>query len=470
MNEVVDRELGVTERRTFPEAFTWGTATSAFQIEGAHDVDGRGLSIWDTYAARPGLIEDGSDARIACDHYYRYRDDVALMKYIGVGAYRFSISWPRIFPTGRGEANADGLDFYDRLVDALLESRIAPWVTLYHWDLPQALQDRGGWTNRSTVDAFLELAEVVSERLGDRVRHWITHNEPWCVSVLGHAQGDQAPGLTSWPDALAVSHHLLLSHGRAVPVIRANAPGARVGITVNASTVEPASPSEADCAAARQFDGELNRWFLDPIYFGRYPNDVIACHEREGRLPKGMHFVRAGDLHAIQTPIDFLGVNYYSRSVVRSSRVKEAENTARTVVEPDPSELTDMGWEVYPKGLTQVLRRLHEEYDPGSLVITENGAAYATGPGVDGAVEDTRRCEYLRAHIRACLAAIEEGVPLDGYFLWSLLDNFEWAFGFAKRFGIVWVDFENQRRIIKASGHMYRRIIQHNELPEEQAA
>ena len=457
-------------RTPFPTDFTWGVATSAFQIEGAHDVDGRGASIWDTYAARPGIIQDGSDAKVACDHYYRFREDIALMKFLGVGAYRFSISWPRIFPGGRGEVNLAGLDFYDRLVDALLEARIAPWITLYHWDLPQALQDEGGWVNRSTVDAFVELADTVSERLGDRARHWITHNEPWCVSMLGHAQGDHAPGHKSWRDALVVSHHLLLSHGRALPVIRRNAPSSKVGITLNNSEVEPASPSEADRMSARQFDGELNRWFLDPIYFGRYPEDVIVYHDREGRLPHGMRFVHEADLEEIRAPIDFLGVNYYSRAVVRSATIPEAENEPRTIPEPDPSELTDMGWEVYPTGLTQILVRLNADYDPGSLIVTENGAAYATGPGPDGSVQDTRRCAYLERHLRACLAAIEGGVPLHGYFLWSLLDNFEWAFGFSKRFGIVWVDFETQERIVKASGHMYRRIIQHNRLPEDRAA
>jgi len=454
----------------FPDGFVWGVATSAFQIEGAHDVDGRGPSIWDTYAAQPGLIEDGSNATVACDHYFRYAEDIALMKFLGVGAYRFSVAWPRVLPTGRGAVNVAGLEFYDRLVDGLLAAGIAPWITLYHWDLPQALEDEGGWTNRSTVDAFVELADAVSERLGDRVQHWMTHNEPWCVSVLGHAQGVQAPGRTSWRDALVASHHLLLSHGRAVPVIRGNAPGAKLGITLNTSESEPASPSEADRTAARQFDGELIRWFLDPIYFGRYPKDVIAFHEREGRLPGGMGFVRPGDLAEIQTPIDFLGVNYYSRAVVRSSTVPEAENEPRTIPVPDPAELTDMGWEVYPEGLAQILVRLNADYEPGSLVITENGAAYPTGPGPDGSVQDTRRCDYVKRHLQACLAAIDAGVPLHGYFLWSLLDNFEWAFGFAKRFGIVWVDFETQERIIKASGHMYRRIIQHNKLAEDHAA
>ena len=454
----------------FPDGFLWGVATSAFQIEGAHDIDGRGRSIWDTYAEQPGFIEDGSNAKVACDHYRRYAEDIGVMRSLGVGAYRFSVAWPRVLPTGRGTVNAAGLDFYDRLVDGLLAAGIAPWVTLYHWDLPQALEDEGGWTNRSTVDAFVEFTHAVSGRLGDRVAHWITHNEPWCVSVLGHAQGAHAPGKRSWPDALIASHHLLLSHGRAAQVIRRNAHRAKVGITLNVSECEPASPSEADRIAARQFDGELIRWFLDPIYLGRYPKDVIEYHEREGRLPRGMDFVKPGDLAEIKTPIDFLGVNYYSRAVVRSAAIPEADNEPRTIAVPDPAELTDMGWEVYPKGLTHSLVRLNADYEPGSLVVTENGAAYGTGPGQDHSVQDTRRCDYIKAHLQACLAAIDAGVPLHGYFLWSLLDNFEWAFGFAKRFGIVWVDFETQERIIKASGHTYRYIIQNNGLPEDQAA
>ncbi len=454
----------------FPNGFIWGVATSAFQIEGAHDVQGRGPSIWDTYAAQPGLIGDGTNAQVACDHYHRYAEDIALMESLGVQAYRFSVAWPRIVPSGRGAINVPGLDFYDRLMDGLLAAGIAPWATLYHWDLPQALEDEGGWTNRSTVDAFVEFVNAVTKRLGDRVGHWITHNEPWCVSVLGYAQGDHAPGKKSWPDALVASHHLLLSHGRAVPVIRSNALGAKVGITLNVSECEPASPSEADRNSARQFDGELIRWFLDPVYFGRYPEDVIEYHEREGRLPVGMDFVKPGDLEEINTPIDFLGVNYYSRAVVRSATVPEAQNEPRTIPLPDPAELTDMGWEVHPSGLTRSLVRLNADYRPGSLVITENGAAYPTGPGPDGSVQDTRRCDYVKTHLQACLAAIASGVPLDGYFLWSLLDNFEWAFGRSKRFGIVWVDFETQERIIKASGHMYRRIIQDNNLSGDQAA
>jgi beta-glucosidase len=456
--------------QAFPSGFVWGVATSAFQIEGAHDVDGRTASIWDAYAADPRRIEDGSNAEVACDHYHRFGEDIALMKSMGVGAYRFSVSWPRILPEGRGAVNEAGLDFYDRLVDGLLSAGITPWATLYHWDLPQVLQDEGGWTNRATVDAFVELADAVSLRLGDRVQHWITHNEPWCVSVLGYAEGTQAPGFKDWRKALVASHHLLLSHGRALPVLRCNALGSRVGITLNTTVCEPASPSEADQLAARQFDGELNRWFLDPIHFGRYPADVIEFHAREGRLPNGMNFVRPGDLEEIRAHVDFLGVNYYSRSVVRSWSVPETENAPRSIPVPEPAELTDMGWEVYPEGLTRALARLHEDYAPSSIVITENGAAYGTGPNDRGAIQDRRRCEYVASHLRACLDAIQLGVPLSGYFLWSLLDNFEWAFGFSKRFGIVWVDFETQQRIVKASGRMYSRIVRTNRLPGERAA
>lgn len=454
----------------FPATFVWGVATSSFQIEGAHAADGRGPSIWDTYAARPGIIRDGSNAEIACDHYHRYAEDIAIMRALGVDAYRFSIAWPRVVPAGRGRVNAAGLDFYDRLVDALLATEIEPWITLYHWDLPQLLEDEGGWTNRETVDAFAEFADVVSRRLGDRAKHWITHNEPWCASVLGYAQGEHAPGRKSWPDALRAAHHLLLSHGCAVPVLRHNVSNARVGITLNLAPCHAASPSDADRDAARQFDGELNRWFLDPLYRGSYPQDIVVGHERAGRLPRGLEFVRQGDLEAIRVPIDFLGVNYYSRAVMRSDQIPEDENAPRTIRAADPADLTEMGWEVYPEGLTEVLKRIHQDYGPGALLVTENGAAFADRPGPDGSVDDPRRCDYMRSHVQACLDAIGAGVPLHGYFLWSLLDNFEWTFGYSKRFGIVRVDFETLERTIKSSGWLYKRIIRRDRVSEERAA
>jgi beta-glucosidase len=450
---------------TFPPDFLWGAATSAYQIEGATREFGRGESIWDRFAAEPGRIEGGDDPSMGCDHYRRWPDDVELMKWLGLNAYRFSISWPRVLPTGdASEVNARGLDFYDRLVDALLEGDITPAATLYHWDLPQALQDRGGWPNRNVAQAFVDYADVVTRRLGDRVRLWITHNEPSIVSWLGHLEGVHAPGQRSGPKALAAAHHVLLSHGLAVPVIRANAPRAEVGITLMLLPTEPASPSQADLEACRAVDGMWNRWFLDPLYGRGYPDDAVEVFADSGHLPGGRHaFGKAFDLEVIATPTDFLGVNYYSRGIVRSEAVPESENAPRTVVHTD--EQTDMGWEVHPQSLQRVLLDVAREYGPPRLYITENGAAYATPPS-NGRVPDARRIRYLDGHLRAAHAAIAAGVPLAGYFVWSLLDNFEWTHGFAKRFGIVWVDYETGARIPKDSARWYRRVIAQGGLDE----
>jgi beta-glucosidase len=369
-----------------------------------------------------------------------------------VQAYRFSIAWPRIFPTGLEEVpNPAGLAFYSALVDALREAGITPWVTLYHWDLPQGLQDRGGWADRGTVDAFVRFAEAVSAELGGRVEHWITHNEPWCVAMLGHMNGEHAPGHKDWPEALVAAHHVLLSHGKAVPVIRAASPGARVGITLNLVPAWPASPSAADADAMRHFDGFFNRWYLDPLVGRGYPADMVADYQALGRLPAGpLPFVRAGDMAAIAAPIDFLGINYYSRAILRSDRVSEADNAPRTVPEPDAASKTDIGWEVYPDGLRVLLTRVARDYPGLPLAITENGASYATPPE-GGAVHDDARVAYLRGHLGACVSASAEGAPLFAYFAWSLMDNFEWAHGYHQRFGIVWVDFETQARIPKDS-------------------
>jgi beta-glucosidase len=448
----------------FPDGFLWGAATSAYQIEGAAREDGRGESIWERFATIPGAIADGTDARVACDHYHRWPADVALMKWLGLGAYRFSIAWPRIFPTGRAYVNVPGLEFYDRLVDALLSEGIEPFVTLYHWDLPQPLEDAGGWAVRSTVDAYLDYVNVVTEALGDRVRRFITHNEPWCSSVLGYAEGLHAPGRRDWPAALAAAHHLLLSHGLAVPIIRANARDAEVGITLNLVPTEPASPSAADRDASRALDGSFNRWFLDPIYGRGYPEDVIADHLDAGRLPSlELPFVLPGDLEAIAAPTDFLGINYYSRAVVRSQRVAEADNAPRTVHIGD--NRTDIGWEVYPDGLRQLLLRVQRDYAPPAVYITENGAAYDTAPDEHGRVHDVERQRFLHAHLAAALEACRAGVPLAGYFAWSLLDNYEWQEGHNKRFGLVWVDFNTQVRVIKDSAAQYRAIVAANALP-----
>ena len=438
----------------FPPDFVWGAATAAYQIEGAWDENGKGESIWDRFCHTPGKIENGDTGDVACDHYHRWREDVALMQEIGLRAYRFSIAWPRLLPEGRGRVNQPGLDFYDCLVDALLEAGIEPFVTLYHWDLPQALQDEGGWPARTTAEAFVEYADLASRTLGDRVRHWMTLNEPFVSAFIGYLEGRHAPGHTDLDEALAAAHHLLLAHGWAVPVIRRNSPGAQVGIALNLIPFTPASPSAADRAAAWQQDGMVNRWFLDPLAARGYPADIVQHYGRP------MDFVQPGDLEAIAVPLDFLGVNYYTRGVVRSSAVPEAENTPQTVF-PNP-ERTEMGWEVYPEGLYRVLGRLHFGYAFPALYITENGAAYADQIGPDGQVNDAPRIAYLKAHFAQAARAIAAEVPLRGYFVWSLMDNFEWAHGYSKRFGLIYVDYPTQRRILKASAHWYRKVIAAN--------
>lgn len=439
-----------------PDGFLWGVATSAFQIEGGAQEDGRGESIWDRFAATPGRIADGSNAVVACDHYHRWRDDVELMKWLGIGAYRFSIAWPRILPAGRGAVHPGGLQFYERLVDALLEAGITPFVTLYHWDLPQALQDRGGWGDRETTDAFVAYADAVTRKLGDRVRHWVTHNEPWCIAIQGHEAGDQAPGRRDPAEALRAAHHVMLSHGRAVEVIRRNSPGAEVGIVLILAPIRPATERVSDRAAARDVDGSMNRWYLDPLFRGRYPDDAIADRIRRGHLESaGLPFVRDGDLEAIATPLDFLGVNYYSPVTVRADEAGEPVG----VQVGAPEERTDMGWAVDPRGLHETLMRVTRDYGPKKIYITENGAAYTDAPDGAGRIVDDRRIEYLRSHLAAAGRAIEDGVPLAGYFAWSLLDNFEWAHGYAKRFGLVDVDFDTLRRRPKESAHWYRSVV-----------
>jgi len=454
-------------RRPFPPGFLWGVATSAFQIEGAHAEDGRGESIWDRFAATPGAIEDGSDGKVACDHYRRWPEDLALMRDLGLNAYRFSISWPRVQPLGRGSVNGPGLDFYDRLVDGLLEAGLAPMATLYHWDLPQALQDRGGWGSRDTASAFVGYAHAVSMRLGDRVRQWATHNEPWCIATLGHEQGAHAPGLRDPGLSLRVAHHVLLSHGWAVPVLRQNAPAGEVGIVLMAAHVEPETASDADRDAARWFDGFFNRWYLDPVFRGAYPADAVEDRIRRGHLPGGdLPFVRPGDLAAIAAPLDFLGLNYYSRSVL-SGAPGPAGSTGPHVVPMAPrSALTDMGWEVWPQGLEDLLRRIDREYGPSRIYVTENGAAYADAPNGDGRIRDERRRAFLDGHLRAVHRAIAAGVPVAGYYHWSLLDNFEWGHGFTKRFGLVHVDFATQRRTPKDSAQYYRDVAAANAVPD----
>jgi beta-glucosidase len=451
-------------KHVFPEGFLWGAATSSHQIEGGYGLGGRGESIWDRLEATPGRIEDGSHAGVACDHFHRWKEDVGLMKWLGINSYRFSLAWPRILPDGRGTPNAAGLDFYDSLVDALLEAGIEPFITLYHWDLPQALQDKGGWGERDTAEAFIEYTAAVAGRLGDRVRHWATHNEPWCVATLGHESGDHAPGHCDPAEALRVAHHLLLSHGWAVGVLREHVPDVEAGIVLNLSPSWPATESDVDREAARHFDGFFNRWYLDPIFRGEYPADAIADGIRSGHLEsKDLPFVQSGDMAAISVPLDFLGLNYYSRTLVRAG--DGGEPSGVSAVPED--ELTDMRWEVFPQGLYDTLMRLKDEYGPGKIYITENGAAYSDGPDTDGRVADARRIEYLRSHILQAHRALADGAPLRGYFVWSLLDNFEWAHGYTKRFGLFWVDYDSQERTPKDSAFWYKDVVAANAVSDQ---
>ncbi|WP_205703910.1 GH1 family beta-glucosidase [Candidatus Chloroploca sp. Khr17] len=443
----------------FPQGFIWGTATSAYQIEGAVKADGRGESIWDRFSHTPGKTRDGHTGDVACDHYHRYETDVALMAELGLNAYRFSLAWPRILPEGRGRINQPGLDFYRRLVDTLLRHGITPYATLYHWDLPVTLDDAGGWPARATAEAFAEYAGVVAAALGDQIKHWITINEPWCVSMLSHQLGEHAPGRKDWPAALAASHHTLLAHGLGVQAIRAVSSDAQVGIALNFTASVPASTSPADRAAARAFDGYFNRWFVDPVCGFGYPSDMVALYNAAGLLPDNMAFVQPGDLDLIATPTDFLAVNYYTREVVAAGP---------NPLQPDIVRLdvprTEMGWEIYPEGLYQLLIRLHTHYAVPRLLISENGVSYLDPVTPDGTIHDERRIEYLRLHLEACHRAMQAGAPVEGYFQWSLLDNFEWGHGYHQRFGVVHVDYETQERIRKDSFGWYRDVIACNGL------
>ncbi len=433
----------------FPRDFVWGAATASYQIEGATNEDGRGESVWDRFCATPGKVRNGETGAVACDFYHRYRDDIALMRELGLDAFRFSVAWPRIVPEGRGKPNEKGLAFYDRLVDELLGNGITPFVTLFHWDTPQPLEDAGGWPVRHTVDAFCEYVETVVDRLGDRVLHWITHNEPWVVSWVGHGWGHHAPGRTSDADALAAAHHLLLSHGRAVEIVRRRASRAEVGITLNLDHVYPASDDPSDVAAAAWVDGLHNRWFLDPIFRGAYPADMLAAFQET--MPE----VHDGDLETIAAPIDFLGVNNYTSPLVAAD-----SNGGRSQIVRRPDvDRTDMGWEIVPEGLQDLLCRLTRDYDPPALYVTENGAAFPDVRGHDGRIGDPERRAYLESYIEAAGRAIALGAPLRGYFTWSLLDNFEWAWGYWKRFGLVYVDYATLERIPKGSFYWYRDYI-----------
>ncbi|NND03552.1 MAG: beta-glucosidase [Acidimicrobiia bacterium] len=436
--------------------FVWGAATSAYQIEGGRLEGGKGESIWDRFADIGRMPESGD---VACDHYNRWEEDVALMADLGLDGYRFSIAWTRVLPDGRGKVNQEGLDFYDRLVDGLLAAGITPYPTLYHWDLPQTLEDDGGWTNRATVDAFVEYTESVVARLGDRVKHWITHNEPWVATFLGHLDGVFAPGRASWDEALAAGHHILLSHGRAVPVLR-DGGAEKVGIALDCRAVYPASGSAEDVAACRHFDGFRNRWFYDPVFGKGYPQDMLEAYRARGRFEGAtIPANQPGDLDEIAVPIDFLGLNYYTSIPISAARGDETEDTGVPAGPNPPDGHTEMGWPITPNALTEFLERINNEWEPESIYITENGASYSTGVDEGGRVRDQERIEYLDSHIAAVAAARERGVPVDGYFVWSLLDNLEWVEGYRQRFGIIHVDHATGTRTPKDSYYWYRNRI-----------
>lgn len=454
----------------FPEGFLWGSATASYQVEGAAAEDSRAPSVWDTFSATPGKVHAGHTGEIACDHYHRFREDVALMKRLNLTVYRFSVSWSRVMPDGV-TLNPAGIRFYSELVDELLAAGILPWLTQYHWDLPQALEDDGGWANRATAEKFVDYARILHEALGDRVRHWTTLNEPWCAAFLGYANGHHAPGRTSPEDALAAAHHLLLAHGMTVRELRRRDPKLELGLTLNFTDYRPADPaSPGDRDAARRLDGAFNRFFLEPILRGAYPDDVLK--DQTGLWREGL--VRSGDLEVISEPIDVLGVNYYTGELLTGAAPEQASDAAaeaRAAGAPSPHvgsehvipvrrELprTEMGWEVFPEALRDLLIRLQEDYTGPAgvaLYVTENGAAYADEPDAVGFVQDDERISYIREHLRAVRAAMEAGADVRGYFVWSLLDNFEWAFGYDKRFGIVRVDYHTLQRTPKASALWY---------------
>jgi beta-glucosidase len=460
------------DRLTFPAGFRWGAATAAYQIEGAAREDGRAPSIWDTFAARPGAVVGGDTGEVAADHYHRYAEDVALMRELGLQAYRFSVSWPRVQPGGRGPANPAGLAFYDRLVDELLAAGVPPMLTLYHWDLPQELEDAGGWPNRDTAYRFADYAALVAERLGDRVPQWTTINEPWCAGFLGYASGEHAPGRTDPAASLAAVHHLLLGHGLAVGALRAALPeDAQVSLVLNLATVRAADGTGADQDAVRRVDGLANRLFLDPVTGAEYPPDVV----RDTARLTDWSFVHSGDLATIAAPIDLLGVNYYQPTVVGAGgngagRPGSGDRPAPSAwpgcedvrFHPAPGPVTAMGWPVDASGLRDLLLRVHRDYPDLPLMVTENGAAYPDEVTPDGTVHDRERIAYLRSHVAAVHEAVRSGVDLRGYLVWSLLDNFEWAWGYAQRFGLVHIDYRHQRRTPKDSALWYADVIRHN--------
>lgn len=445
------------EKRMFPKGFTWGVATASYQIEGAYNEDGRGETIWDRFCSVPGNVLNGADGKVACDHYHRYAEDVKLMKSMGIQAYRFSIAWSRILPNGYGEVNQKGIDFFSRLIDALLEAGIEPYVTLYHWDLPQALQDIGGWANPKMPEYFLEYAKVVFDAFGSRVKKWITLNEPYCAAFLGHWEGRQAPGMHDFSTAVRVSYHMYVGHGLVVDYFRKHGCQGEIGITLNMMGRLPLTDKPEDTAAALRADGYLNRWFAEPILLGKYPQDMMDLYREKGVvLPE----FTEENLKLIGQKLDFVGLNYYNDFYVKAD--ESVWPLGFKIENPPFVPVNDRNWPVTENGFLAMLLRLKNEYGVEKIYITENGTSFPDVVSIEGKVEDGGRKDYLNRHIRAMWEAIQQGVNVEGYFQWSLYDNFEWAFGYASRFGIVFVDFNTQERIIKESGHWYSRVIRDN--------
>jgi len=442
-------------RLKFPDNFIWGAATAAYQIEGAYRQDGKGENIWDRFSHIPGKILEGHTGDVACDHYNRYEQDIEIMKRIGLKSYRFSISWARIFPDGKGTPNQKGLDFYKRLVDKLNENDIKPAVTLYHWDLPQKLQDQGGWANRDSVGWFADYAAYMFEKLGDQVPIWITHNEPWVVSFVGNWEGSHAPGLSDFRTALQVSHHLLMSHGQAVKAYRDMGCKGEIGITLNMSPVYPVSGSEDDLKAAKMYLEYLNKWFAEPVLKGTYPADLLMYFQQEGLFPE----IDDRDMKIIHQPVDFLGINNYTSSFVKYDKSRWPIPASEVMTGKDR---TQIGWEIYPEGIYDLLVYLSNEYKGTKIIITENGAACNDIVNYEGKVENDNRQNYLYRYLEQIHRAISSGVDVRGYYVWSLLDNFEWAHGYSQRFGIVYVDYKTQKRILKKSALWYSDVIKNN--------
>ena len=440
----------MTHDNSFPSHFLWGAATSAYQVEGSPLADGAGPSIWHRFSHTPGLVANGENGDLACDHYHLYEADIALMRELGLNAYRFSVSWSRVFPEGKGRVNEKGLDFYRRLVDALRAAGIQPMITLYHWDLPAALEDRGGWLNRNIARWFAEYATVMFRALDDRQPMWATLNEPWVVTDGGYLHGPLAPGHRNLFETPIAAHNLLRAHGAAVAAYRASGKN-RIGIVVNLEPKVPATDNDEDRQAVERADAYMNRQYLDPIFFGSYPSQLGPLFgEAWPSFPES-------DFAEIRQPIDFLGINYYKRGVTRHEPGKIIE---RAVEVKNPRAVyTETAWEVYPPGLTDILLWVRQRYGKLPLYITENGAAFYDPPTAEGTVQDPLRVDYLRQHLRAAREALRRGVDLRGYFVWSLLDNFEWALGYSKRFGIIHVDFQTQKRTLKASAQFYKEVI-----------